>query len=97
MGEGNQTLALLTLRTRQLIERLAEEKKVNDSLRKQLAERDSLIAGMQEQARQAQRDYDSMKTARMLAVGDGDVEAARRRLASLIRDVNKCITLISES
>lgn len=97
MGDGNQTLALLTLRVRQLIGQLAETRSANAGLRQQLAERDKLIADLQEQARQAERDFESLKTARMLAVADGDIDAARRRLAALIRNVNRCITLISES
>lgn len=44
----------------------------------------------------AMRDYDMLKTARMLEVGDGDIEAARKRVNKLIRDVNKCITLLTE-
>ena len=32
----------------------------------------------------------------MIEVSDVDVEKAQQRLAKLIRDVNKCITLLSE-
>ena len=32
----------------------------------------------------------------MLEVTDGDMEGAQKRVAKLIRDVNKCITLLSE-
>ena len=45
---------------------------------------------------QAQNDYNSLKMAKMLEVTDGDVESAQKRLQRLIRDVNKCITLLSE-
>jgi hypothetical protein len=34
--------------------------------------------------------------AKMLEVTDGDMEAAQKRVSKLIRDVNKCITLLSE-
>ena len=45
---------------------------------------------------QAQNDYNSLKMAKMLEVTDGDLESAQKRLQRLIRDVNKCITLLSE-
>ena len=31
----------------------------------------------------------------MLEIGDGDIEESKRKIASMIRDVNKCITLLS--
>lgn len=32
----------------------------------------------------------------MMEISDGDIESAKRRLSGLIREVNKCITLLSE-
>ena len=32
---------------------------------------------------------------KMLQVTDGDIETARKRINRLIKDVNKCITLMS--
>ncbi len=32
----------------------------------------------------------------MIEISDGDMENAQKRISKLIRDVNKCITLISE-
>jgi hypothetical protein len=34
--------------------------------------------------------------AKMIEITDGDLEGAQKRLSKLIRDVNKCITLLSE-
>ena len=44
----------------------------------------------------AKHDYDMLKTARMLEVGDGDIDGARKRVNKLIRDIDRCITLLSE-
>ena len=54
------------------------------------------IQTLEERLSQAQNDYQSLKIARMIEVSDVDVEKAQQRLAKLIRDVNKCITLLSE-
>ena len=59
-------------------------------------ERDQEILKLQKQLAQAQSDYQSLKLARMIEVSDGDMEVAQKRVAKLIRDVNKCITLLSE-
>ncbi len=54
------------------------------------------IKQLQEELSQAEADYNSLKMAKMLEVTDGDMETAQKRVAKLIRDVNKCITLLSE-
>ena len=42
------------------------------------------------------RQFDTYKMARMIEVADGDIETTKARLQKLIRDVNKCITLLTE-
>lgn len=68
---------------------LADVKAMLENQKKEIQEMELLASA-------AMHDYDMLKTARMLEVGDGDVEAARKRVNKLIRDVNKCITLLSE-
>lgn len=95
MSNDNPTLTLLTLRVRQLILSLSEARQENERLQRELKECNERVRQLTEQIEQAGRDYDSLKTARLLAVADGDVEEAKKRLAHLIREVNKCITLVS--
>lgn len=45
---------------------------------------------------QKDRDYQSLKMARMIEISDGDLQGAKDRLAKLIRDVNKCIAILSD-
>ena len=59
-------------------------------------ERDREIANLKSKLQQADNDYQSLKMARMIEISNGDMEGAQKRLAKLIRDVNKCITLLSE-
>lgn len=96
MSDSNKTLTLFSMRVRQLILRLAEVKKENDELYAMVDARDNEIKQLKEKFEQAQRDYNSLKMAKMLEITDGDMENAKKRLAGLIREVNKCITLLSE-
>jgi len=43
----------------------------------------------------AHQDYTNLKTARMLELSDSDVSNARQRITHLVREVNKCIRMIS--
>ena len=59
-------------------------------------ERDSRIKQLEARLTQAENDYNSLKMAKMIEISDADMNGAKKRLAKLIRDVNKCITLLSE-
>ena len=42
------------------------------------------------------KQFDSYKMAKMIEVADGDITATKAKLQKLIRDVNRCITLLTE-
>lgn len=96
MDATEKTLTLFTTRMRQMILRFDELKKEKTRLEDMLSERDAKIAELEARLAQAAMDYESLKMARMIEVTDGDVEGAQKRISKLIRDVNKCITLLSE-
>ena len=45
---------------------------------------------------QADSNYNSLKMAKMLEITDGDLEGAKARVSKMIREVNKCISLLSD-
>lgn len=96
MTESNDKLKLFTTRMRQLILQYKDVKKEKEELYAMVDARDNELKQLREQLQQSQNDYNSLKMAKMIEVGDGDIEAAKKRIASLIREVNKCITLMSE-
>ena len=96
MEANEKTLTLFTTRIRQLILQFNEMKKENADLYMMVDERDARIKELEARLSQADNDYNSLKMAKMIESSDGDLEGAQKRLAKLIRDVNKCITLLSE-
>ena len=96
MESNEKTLNTFATRVRQMILQYAELKKENDELYTLVDQREKEIKQLQEELSQAEADYNSLKMAKMLEVTDGDMEGAQKRVAKLIRDVNKCITLLSE-
>ncbi|MDD7317871.1 MAG: hypothetical protein SOZ80_02620 [Prevotella sp.] len=95
MAANEKTITLFTTRVRQMILRFNQLKKENEELYAMVDERDEMIKKLESQKQQALRDYNSLKMAKMLEVTDGDLEEAKKRVAGLIRDVDKCITLLS--
>lgn len=96
MSDNEKAITLFTTRVRQMILQYQEMKKENAELYGMVDERDARIKQLENQLKEAQNDYQALKTARMIEVTDGDVNKAKDRIAKLIRDVNKCITLLSE-
>ena len=71
-------------------------KKENNDLYELVDQREKEIEKLEAQLKQARNDYNSLKMAKMIEISDSDMENAQKRISKLIRDVNKCITLISE-
>ena len=96
MSAQEKTITLFTTRVRQLMLKYEDCMEANAKLRKELEERDGVIKSLEDKLHKAEKDYKALKAARMLEVSDGDMEATRAKLSKLIRNVNKCITLLSE-
>lgn len=96
MDAKEKTLATFSARVRQLLFQYQELKKENNELYAMVDERDKKIKQLESQVAQKQAEYNSLKTAKMLEITDGDLDGAKKQVAKLIREVNKCITLLSE-
>ena len=79
-----------------MILKFEDIKHENAELYAMVDERDAKIKELQEKLTQAKHDYDSLKMAKMMTISDSDMETTHKRIAKLIRDVNKCITLLSD-
>ena len=96
MNANEKTLNTFATRVRQMILQYEELKKENSDLYALVAQHEEEIKDLQTQVRHEQEHYRTLKMAKMLEVTDGDMEVAKKRVTKLIRDVNKCITLLSE-
>lgn len=95
MSADEKTINTVATRVRQLILEFGKLKQENAELYEMVDERDAQIKALQEKLSQAEHDYNSLKMAKMMTISDADMEATQKRVAKLIRDVNKCITLLS--
>ena len=96
MSANEKTINTFATRVRQMILKFDEVKQENAELYAMVDERDAKIKELQEKLTQAKHDYDSLKMAKMMTISDADIETTQKRIAKLIRDVNKCITLLSD-
>ena len=96
MTANEKTLATFETRLRQLLLRFQELKKENGELYAMLESNEKTVKELQERINQQQADYDSLKMAKMIEITDGNLDGAKERLSKLIRDVNKCIAILSD-
>lgn len=96
MTPNEKTIATFETRMRQMILRFQELKKENNDLYAQIEEDEKQMETLRQQLDQKQKNYEALKMARMISITDGDLQSAKDRLAKLIREVNKCIGILSD-
>ena len=96
MTANEKTLATFETRLRQMILRFQQLKKENQDLYGLVEKSEQELAQLREKLEQQQNDYQSLKMAKMIEITDGDLTGAKDRLSKLIRDVNKCIAILSD-
>ena len=80
---------------RQLLAGYKKQQEELRSLHLLLSSKEEEIGQLQSSLRSYERAYSNLKTARMLEVSDGDIRSAKLRITRLVREVNKCIRLLS--
>ena len=93
---SEKTIVDFQTKVRALILQFQNLKKENEELYVMLEKNEDDVRNLRQQLQDKQREFDAFKAAKMLEVADGDIQSARERLAKLIRDVNKCIAVLSE-
>lgn len=96
MTANERTLSTFETRLRQMILRFQELKKENQELYATIQNDEKTMAELRQKLEQKQYDYDSLKMAKMIEITDGNLDDAKERLSKLIRDVNKCIAVLSD-
>ena len=95
MDSNEKVIANFETRVRQLILRFQDLKKENQELYAMVEKSEQEVKDLQAKLTQKDNDYNALKMAKMMTITDGDLEAAKARVQKMIREVNKCITILS--
>jgi predicted RNase H-like nuclease (RuvC/YqgF family) len=96
MESNEKVITQFETRVKQLILKFQELKKENQDLYAMVEKTEQEVKDLQAKLTQKDNDYNALKMAKMMTITDGDLEAAKARIQKLIREVNKCITLVSD-
>lgn len=93
--QEEQALHRFETRVRQLILSYRELQTENQQLKKAVSDGKAAMEELRRENKALQADYNNLKLARMIAVNSEDQQAAKNRLAKIIREVDKCIALLN--
>lgn len=93
--EEKRILKNFDAHVRQLLRQYSVLQQENQDLYAELENKDMEIARLHAEIGQHKRDYATLKLAKMIEISDSDMKDAKQRISKLVRDVNKCIGLLS--
>ena len=96
MTHNEKDLSTFQTRVRQMILRLQELKQENQDLYATIDENEQTIEELKTKLTEKERDFEALKMARLVEVSDRDIESAKERVAGMIRNINKCIAVLSD-
>ena len=93
--EEKRQLKIFDGKIRQLISNYQVMKKEIGDLYIEVDRKDEEIARLKAELRQSQSDYSNLKLAKMIEISDSELKGAKQRISKLVREVNRCIGLLS--
>lgn len=97
MGDNpKQLLSVLHSKIKQLILMSDALRYEKATLTEELDRKEQTIATLRQELEELNIKYQNLKTARNLSFGEGDVKEARNRFNKLVREIDKCISLLNE-
>ena len=97
MTENRDKLLLnLEVRVKQVLLLCDKLKKENIRLMDEHVLKNSKIESLKQELSQMNNRYDSLKMARTITAASVDVDAAKLKLSKLVREVDRCISLLKK-
>lgn len=94
-AEERQSMKKFEAKVRQVLTQFRVLKKENADLYTELESKDAEIAKLKEENKLLQADYNNLRLAKMIEVSDGDIQKSRQKITNLVREVNKCISILT--
>ncbi|MDI9604136.1 MAG: hypothetical protein QM305_02215 [Bacteroidota bacterium] len=93
--EHDKLLVDLEVRVKQVMFLCDSLKDENDRLKSEIQSKQKQVDAAVSDLRRLKAKYDGLKTARTITAASVDVEVARDKLSKLVREVDKCINLLT--
>ena len=94
MTDNEKTLTQFEIKVRSLISAYEDAALERSMLQEQVDVLTTQVKTLELELKQSKNDYEALKTARMLAVAEGDQQAARKKVDQAIKSVDRCLALL---
>ncbi len=94
-AEERQSMKKFEAKVHQVIAQFRVLKQENADLYAELEGRDEEIKQLKADLAQSQRDYNNLKLAKMIEISDADIKASKTKITRMVREINKCISILS--
>ena len=96
MSDTNfQDLKVFETRVRQLMFDYKSLREENAALKEKIEKLEADLEARKQEVLSARKSYEELKLAKMISISTDDVDEAKQKIARLVREVEKCISLIN--
>ena len=85
----------LEARVRHVLAQYSVLKQENEDLYTEIEKKDEEIQRLKDQLSKSQNEYNNLKLAKMIEITDSDIKESKMKIAKLVREINKCISILS--
>ena len=96
-AEERQSMKSFEAKVRQVLAQFRVLKQENADLYAELEGRDDEIKRLKAELAQSKSDYNNLKLAKMIEISDADIQTSKMKITQLVREINKCINILSTS
>ena len=82
-------------KVRQVIAQYRVLKQENADLYTELESKEEEIKKLKAEVTQSKNDYNNLKLAKMIEISDADIKESKMKITRLVREINKCISMLS--
>lgn len=96
-SEERQSMKKFEAKIRNVLAQFRVLKQDNSDLYTELENKDEEIKQLKAQLAQSQNEYNNLKLAKMIEISDSDIKESKTKISKLVREINKCINILSSS
>lgn len=90
-----QSMKRFEAKVRQAIAQIRVLRQENADLYEELESKDEELKELKAELAKSKTDYNNLKLAKMIDISDTDIKESKLKISNLVREINKCINILS--